>query len=159
MSPIDQADVVETTQKSPEQPKKNWILKAVAVSATLLSTQVQANDLLAQCDWIDRAWVIHQDKKNWKINGFPEKLCVKKIKIAQWKERVAQWKERVAQWKIVLAQLDMTLENLKKELREVEAELSKNKAELSKNKAELERKRKWLKEKLEQIIKNSVNIS
>jgi len=35
--------------------------------------------LLTLCDWIDRNWVIHTDKKTWMISWFPEKMCVRKI--------------------------------------------------------------------------------
>ena len=34
------------------------------ITAVTLSTSAQAESLIQQCDWIDRAWVIHQDKKN-----------------------------------------------------------------------------------------------
>ena len=119
-----------TTAKTILTSKKAWVLKTAIVSATLLATQVQANDLLAQCDknW---DWKI-STRKTYKADWVPRDIAKKEFKcklsyeIAQWKEKlaqweeeikqldqeIAQWKEKLAQWKEKLAQLNKIVEIL-----------------------------------------------
>ncbi len=149
-------------QEQNETPKKSWILKAAAIALTLSTTQVQANDLLKQCDF-NNDWKI-STRKTYKIDWVPKDIAKKETKckikyeriqseqkLAQNEQKLAQNEKELAQEKIVLAQLDITVEWLKKEIKKIEEELSKSKEELSKSKEELERKLKWLMEQLEKI--------
>ncbi len=51
--------------------------------------------LYPQCDGIDRQGVVHAEKKNGKINGFSEKICVKKENIKTKEENIKQLKEEI----------------------------------------------------------------
>lgn len=64
--------------------KKSFI--SISILIFVLS-QLQAEEwsyeLYSDCDGIDRKGVVHPEKKNGEINGFPEKMCVKKNKLAK----------------------------------------------------------------------------
>ena len=140
-------------QKTPD--KKWWILKAAALSAVLLWTQVQANDLLKQCDF-NKDWII-STRRTYEADWVPKEIARKETKCKikfRWvkiRKKLVQNKQELAQEKIVLAQLDITVEWLKKEIKKI-------KEELSKNKEELERKLKLLMEQLEKIEKWAKNV-
>lgn len=82
---------------------------AAAVLAVGLSTSVQASDLLnnvlKQCDGIDRQWLIQKDKKNWIIDWFAEKKCEKEVQLAKGKEESARLDKELAKGKEELAKL------------------------------------------------------
>ena len=132
-------------------PKKFKIVKSTLLIATIFTAQVQADNLLEQCDWIDRKWVIHEDKKNWKINWFPEIKCVREIELIQKRKEVEQKEKEIVRGEEVLAQMDMVIEKLSKELEIVEKELKKEEKELKKSKERLKERRDWLKEQIRKM--------
>ena len=130
--------------------KWNSILVLVMIVSSI---QLQANDVLKQCDinnnWhidtrIDLKWKIWEDKVSWIKIIRDENKCKRKYELAQNEQRLAQNKQS-------LAQLDMTLEWLKKEIKKIEDELKQNKDELKETDDELKRKLKLLIETLKEI--------
>jgi hypothetical protein len=95
---------------------RNKATLAAAVLAVGLSTSVQASDLLdnvlKQCDGIDRQWVIHKDKRNWVIDWFAEKQCKTKVEIAQKDASIAQKDASIAQIRSSIAQKDANIKKL-----------------------------------------------
>jgi hypothetical protein len=98
--------------------------------AALLSTQVQANDLLKKCDvnwdwklytWkqarlfkkeAKKDWLITVDEQNLIKLAKKENKCKLKYNITQWEERITQLDKEITQWKERLAKLDEIIEIL-----------------------------------------------
>lgn len=114
---------------------KSKITLAAAVLAVGLSTSVQANtlldDILKQCDGIDRQWVIHKDNKNWIIDWFAEKKCEKEFDLAKGKEDLAKINNENNQLIQILAMLDSkeARKYLIDEIKKIETQLKTEKDE------------------------------
>ena len=112
---------------------KGRVTLAAAVLAVGLSTSVQASDLLdnvlKQCDGIDRQWVIYKDKKNWIIDWFAEKQCQTKVEIAKGKEDLARINNENNQLIQILAMLDPkeARKYLNDEIKKIEIQLKTEK--------------------------------
>ena len=112
---------------------KGRVTLAAAVLAVGLSTSVQASDLLdnvlKQCDGIDRQWVIYKDKKNWIIDWFAEKQCKTKVEIAQKDASIAQKRAEIDKMDQILAMLDPrdAIKSLNDEIKKVETQLKTEK--------------------------------
>ena len=112
---------------------KSRVKLAAAVLAVGLSTSVQASDLLdnvlKQCDGIDRQWVIHKDKKNWVIDWFAEKQCKTKVEIAQKDASIAQNRAEIDKMDQILAMLDPreAAKSLNDEIKKIETQLKTEK--------------------------------
>ena len=67
----------EITSKAPET-KKSYVLKSAMVATALLSTQVQASDLIAQCD-LNHNWII-DTRLTYKQDWVPKYIAKKEVK-------------------------------------------------------------------------------
>jgi len=92
-----------TTAKTILTSKKARVLKTAIVSATLLATQVQANDLLAQCD-VNWDWKI-STRKTYKADWVPRDIAKKEFK-CKLSYEIAQWKEKLEKLNKIVEILD-----------------------------------------------------
>ena len=97
-------------------------LKLSAIALVLATTQVQANDLLNQCDF-NKNWKIDtkQDYKAWLVSkdiAKKEFKCGLKYEIAQQEKDIAKWKKRIVQldidWKKIAEDWNKIAEDWKK---------------------------------------------
>lgn len=75
------------------------IAVATAASLVIWSTQIQANDLLSQCDlngdWrintkADfKAWLVTKEIAKWELN------CEADFNISEWEKRISEWEKRI----------------------------------------------------------------
>jgi peptidoglycan hydrolase CwlO-like protein len=124
----------EIQTKTPET--KSGILKSSAVAFVLATTQVQANDLLDQCDF-NGNWKIDtkQDYKAWLVSkdiAKKEFKCGLKYDIAKLDGDIAKLDGDIAKWREDIAKLDGDIAKLDGDIAKLDGDIAKWREDIAK---------------------------